>query len=99
MDRESLGAPSHRLTKKIASARQSRSAVHEPQPFETALCRRFGLMPRSSRFYDFRTPGLVRFWPRAAVAIGRAFETVGDRGWLAWWGSGYLVRLEKARAE
>jgi ubiquinone/menaquinone biosynthesis C-methylase UbiE len=72
-------------------------AVHEPQPFGE-LCRRFGLMPRSSRFYDFRTPGLVRLWPQAAVAIGRAFETVGDRGWLAWWGSGYLVRLEKARA-
>ena len=73
-------------------------AVHEPQPFEQ-LCRRFGLTPRNSRFYDFRTPGLVRLWPRAAVAIGRAFETMGDRGWLAWWGSGYLVRLEKARAE
>jgi SAM-dependent methyltransferase len=73
-------------------------SVHEAQPFGE-LCRRFGLTPRSSRFYDFRAPGLVRLWPRAAVAIGRAFETVGDRGWLAWWGSGYLVRLEKARAE
>jgi SAM-dependent methyltransferase len=73
-------------------------SIHEPQPFGR-LCRRVGLTPRSSRFYDFRTPGLVRLWPRAAVAIGRAFEAVGDRGWLAWWGSGYLVRLEKARAE
>src|SRR5262245_32270993 len=71
-------------------------AVHEAHPFER-LCRRFGLKPHNSRFYDFRTPGLDRFWPRAAVAIGRMFETVGDRGWLAWWGSGYLVRLEKAR--
>jgi SAM-dependent methyltransferase len=73
-------------------------AVHEAHKFGE-LCRRFGLTPRRSRFYDFRTPGLVRLWPRAAVAIGRGFEAVGDRGWLAWWGSGYLVRLEKARAE
>jgi SAM-dependent methyltransferase len=73
-------------------------SVHEPRPFER-LCMRFGLTPHESRFYDFRTPGLERLWPRGAVAVGRAFESVGNRGWLAWWGSGYLIRLEKARAE
>lgn len=70
-------------------------SVHEMRAFKS-LCTRSGLIPRDSRYYDFRTPGLVAWWPSAAVSIGKAFERVGALPVAGWWGAGFLVRLEKA---
>ena len=70
-------------------------SVHEMRAFKS-LCTRSGLVPRDSRYYDFRTPGLAGWWPSAAVSIGKAFERVGASPVAGWWGAGFLVRLEKA---
>jgi ubiquinone/menaquinone biosynthesis C-methylase UbiE len=73
---------------------QVRLAWQQPPAFR-ALCASAGLIPQEGRFYDFRAPGLARVWPGAGVAVGRAFEHVGDRTWAGWWGAGFLSRYVK----
>jgi ubiquinone/menaquinone biosynthesis C-methylase UbiE len=75
---------------------QVRLATQVPGPFLN-LCREEGFAVHERRFYDFRVPALTRIWPSAGLAVGRAFEPVGERGWLGWWGAGFLARLEKGR--
>ena len=75
---------------------QVRLAAQVPGPFKR-LCQAEGLTVHEQRFYDFRMPGLAYLWPAGGLALGRAFEPVGDQTWLGWWGAGFLTRVEKVR--